>query len=100
LQLGERASEIVNVMERPARDDRIEAPRVGEFLERDGVKVRAVGRSRIDRDDSVADSVQCPGGPAIPASDLQHPQRSRWHLSSHKFEYVHLRATSSSSTPT
>jgi hypothetical protein len=44
-------------MQRSARDDRVEARRVGEFLERNGLKGRALGRGRINCDDPVAQIV-------------------------------------------
>jgi len=56
-QLGESAGETVNVMERPARDDRVEPRWIGEFLERDSLKDRTLRRGRIDRDDPVAQIV-------------------------------------------
>ena len=100
LQLRERATEVGNVVQRPARDDRVEARRVGEFLERYGLEDRPLGRGRIDRDDPVAEIVRRSRESAIAASDLEYPRRSGWQLGCHKFEDVHLRATSSSSAPT
>jgi hypothetical protein len=41
-------------MQRSARDDRVEACRIGELLERDGLEERALRGGRIDRDDPVA----------------------------------------------
>jgi hypothetical protein len=43
LQLRQRAGEIMNVVQRPARDDGVEARRACELLERDGLKDRARG---------------------------------------------------------
>ena len=100
LQLRERASEVCDVMQRSARDDRVEACRIGELLERDGLEDRALGCGRIDRDDPVAEIVRRSRESAIAASDLEYPRRSGWQLGCHQFEDVHLRATSSSSTPT
>src|SRR4029450_12065339 len=86
-------------MKRSAPGDRVEGRRIGELLEREGLKDRALGRARVNRNDGVPEINQRPGEPAIAASDLEHPRRSRWQLGCRKFEDVHLRATSSSSTP-
>jgi hypothetical protein len=47
----------MDVMQRSARDDRVEAPLVGEFLERDGLKDCPLGRGRVDRYDLVGQIV-------------------------------------------
>jgi hypothetical protein len=73
----ERRVELVHVVERPARDDRIERPGVVELGKRRAAKDRPVGGARIDRDDVVTGAVHAPGEVAAPAADLEHARRRR-----------------------
>jgi hypothetical protein len=90
LDLGERPTEVRNVVQRPARYHRVEALGVGELLERDGLEDRSRGRFRVDRGDAVAQVVQRSGEPAIAATDLEHPRRSRRQLRFGELEGIHL----------
>src|SRR5687767_3900153 len=100
LQLGQPAREVVNVMERSARDDSVEWRRIGELFDRYRLEDRALGCGRIDRDNPVAQFVKRSSEPAIAAPDLEHAYGGRRQLGCHKLEEVHVRATSSSSRPT
>ena len=55
-KLVERDAEVVEVVERHARNDRVEGPRLGEGLDRRPSEDVALGRLGIDRDDVVAGS--------------------------------------------
>ena len=87
MELGEPARKVVNVMKRSDRDDSVEAPRIGELLERDGLKDRARGCGGIDRDDLVTQLVQLSCEPAIAAPDLEHPRGPRRQLGCHKVQH-------------
>ena len=56
LLVAERDAEVVEVVKRHARNDRVEVPRLGEGLDRRPSEDVALGRLGIDRDDVVAGS--------------------------------------------
>ncbi len=74
-KLVERDAEVVEVVERHARDNRVEGLRLGEGLDRRPPEDVAVGRLGIDRDDVVAGSRQRIRERALAATDLEYAAR-------------------------
>ena len=59
----------------PARYGGVKARRVLELLKRDAPEDRALGRARVDRNDSVTQITQLPGEPAVTTTDVEHARR-------------------------
>ena len=74
-KLVERDAEVVEVVERHARNDRVEGPGLGEGLDRRPSEDVALGRLGIDRDDVVAGSRQRIRERALAATDLEYAAR-------------------------
>ncbi len=71
----ENGRQISNVVQRPARDDRIEGTVSVEFLDGHAMENSALGRFGVYRRDHMAGGVERERQFASPAADLEHASR-------------------------